>query len=157
MLHCCVPIVVARLAVEQCRLFKLHVGFPAMVTDCGGNVDKAFNTTLQWDWLRCGYHFLHNVVKAGLDALKKNAANPAQATAAMVQEALDRSVLLSYHCIVAQMICLLCQMNMCVMSCILEWILHAFFGCSKILQAAWAAVPNSSFPHICQYSYILFF
>ena len=39
---------------------------------------------------------------AGLDALKNNAANPAQAMAALVQEALDRSVLLSFHCIAAQ-------------------------------------------------------
>ena len=56
-----------------------------------------------------------------------HAANAAQAIAVMVQEALDRSVLLSFHCIVAQMICLLWQMNICVMSCIPEWILHAFF------------------------------
>ena len=142
---------------EQCRLFKLHVDFLAIVTNYGGNVAKAFNTTLQWDWLRYGCHLIHNVVNAGLENLKNHATNLAQATAAMVQEVLDRSVLLSYHCIVAQMICLLCQMNMCVMSCILEWILHAFFGCSEILQVAWAAVPNSGFPHICRYSYILFF
>ena len=127
---------------EQSCLFKLHVDFPAIVTDYGGNVAKAFNTTLQWDWLRYGCHLIHNVVNAGLESLKNHAANPAQATAARVQEALDKSVLLSYHCIVAQMICLLCQMNICVMSCILEWILHAFFGCSEILQAAWAAVPT---------------
>ena len=37
------------------------------------------------------------MVNAGLETLKNHAANPAQATAAMVQEALDRSVLLSYH------------------------------------------------------------
>ena len=142
---------------EQCRLFNLHVDFPAIVTDCGGNVAKAFNTTLQWDWLRCGCHLIHNVVNAGLETLKNHAANPAQATAAMVQEALDRSVLLSYHCIVAEMICLLCQMNMCVMYCILEWNLHAFLWCNEILQVAWATVPNSGFPHICRYSYIHFF
>ena len=64
---------------EQCRLFKLHVDFPAIVTDCGGNVAKAFNTTLQWDWLRCGCHLIHNVVNAGLESLKNHAANPAQA------------------------------------------------------------------------------
>ena len=87
---------------KQCYLFKLHVDFLAIVTDCGANVAKTFNTTLQWDWLRCGCHLLNNVVKAGLDALKNNAANLAQATNALVQEALDRSVLLSFHCIVAQ-------------------------------------------------------
>ena len=87
---------------EQCHLVKLHVDFPTIVTNCRGNVAKAFNITLQWDWLRYGCHLLHNVVKAGLDALKNNAANPTQATAALVQEALDRSVLLSFHCIAAQ-------------------------------------------------------
>ena len=75
---------VARLAVEQCYLFKLHVDFPAIVTNCGGNVAKDFNTTLQWDWLCCGCHLIHNVVNAGLETLKNHAANPAQATAAMV-------------------------------------------------------------------------
>ena len=42
------------------------------------------------------------MVKAGLDALKNNAANPAQAMATLIQKALDRSVLLYFHCIVAQ-------------------------------------------------------
>ena len=55
------------------------------------------------------------------------------------------------------MICLLCQMNMCVMSCILEWILHAFFWCSEILQVARVTVPNSGFSHISPCPYILFF
>ena len=142
---------------EQCRLFKLHVDFPAVVTDCAGNVAKAFNTTLQWDWLRCGCHLIHNVVNAGLESLKNHASNPAQPIAAMVQEVLDRSVLLSFHCIAAHMICLLRQMNMCVMSCNPKWIQHAFFWCSEILQAAWATVPNFGFPHISPCSYILFF
>ena len=86
---------------KQCHLFQLDVDFPAIVTDCGGNVAKAFNTTLQWDWLCCGCHLIHNVVNdEGLESLKNHAANPAQATAAMVQEALDKSVLLSFslHC-----------------------------------------------------------
>ena len=63
---------------------------------------KVFNTTLQWDWLCYRCHLLHNVVKARLGALKNNAANPTQTTAALVQEALDRSVLLSFHCIATQ-------------------------------------------------------
>ena len=42
------------------------------------------------------------MVKAGLDSLKNNAANPAQVTATLLQEALDRSVSLSIHCIAAQ-------------------------------------------------------
>ena len=100
---------------EQCRLFQLHVDFPAIVTDCGGNVAKAFNSTLEWDWLRCGCHLIHNVVKVGLDSLKNHALNPTQTMAATLQEAVDRSVVLSLHCIAAQMICMLCQKNMCAM------------------------------------------
>ena len=42
------------------------------------------------------------MVKAVLDALKNNTANPTQVMAALVQEALGRSVLLSFHCIAAQ-------------------------------------------------------
>ena len=53
--------------------------------------------------------------KAGLDSLKNHALNPAQIMAATLQEALDRSVVLSFHCIFAQMICMLCQKNMCAM------------------------------------------
>ena len=87
---------------EQCHLYEFDVDFLAIVTNCKGNVAKDFNTTLQWDWLRCGCHLLHNVVKAGWDNLKNNAANPAQTTAALEQETLDRSVLLSFHCIAAQ-------------------------------------------------------
>ena len=93
--------VVARLALQQCELFGLYVDFPAIVTDCGGNVAKAFNSTLQWDWLRCGCHLIHNVVKAGLDCLKNNAANPAQQSAVTLQEALDRLVVLYVHSMVA--------------------------------------------------------
>ena len=87
---------------EQCHLFRLHVNFPTVVTDCRDNVAKVFNTTLQCDWLRCRCHLLHHMVKAGLDAFKNNAANPTQTTVALVQEALDRSVLLSFHCIATQ-------------------------------------------------------
>ena len=29
---------------EQCCLFQLHVDFRTIVTNCGGNVAKAFNT-----------------------------------------------------------------------------------------------------------------
>ena len=75
--------------------------FPVSVTDCGGNVAKAFNSTLQWDWLRCGCYLIHNVVKAGLDYLKNNAANPAQHSAVTLQEALDRLVVLYVHSMVA--------------------------------------------------------
>ena len=39
------------------------------------------------------------MVKAGLDGLKNNATNPAQGMAALVQDALDRSALLSFHSI----------------------------------------------------------
>ena len=72
------------LAIEQCYLFKLHADFHAIVTDCGGNVAKAFNSTFQWYWLHSGCHLIHNVVKAGLDSLKNHAANPAQTIAALL-------------------------------------------------------------------------
>ena len=81
---------------DQCRLFQLHLDFLAIVTNCGGKVAKAFNTTLQWDWLHCGCHLMHNVVKAGLDSLKNHATNPAQTTVALLQEALDRLVVPSF-------------------------------------------------------------
>ena len=114
---------------EQCCLFQLHVGFPAIATDCGGNVAKAFNTTLEWDWLFCGCHLLHNVVKAELDSLKNHALNPTQTMVATLQEAFDRSVVLSFHCIVAQMIYILCQKNMCAMWYILASSLRTYiFG-----------------------------
>ena len=29
-------------------------------------VTKALNNTLQWDWICCGFHLIHNVVIAGL-------------------------------------------------------------------------------------------
>ena len=103
---------------EQCHLSKLHVDFPAIVIDCGGNIAKAFNSSLQGDWLRYGCHLIHNVIKAGLDSLNNHATNPAQTTVALLQEALDRSVVLSFHCILAQMICMVCQKNMFTMCCI---------------------------------------
>ena len=72
---------------------------------------------------------MHNVVKAGLDSLKNHALNPAQTMAATLQEALDRSVVLSFHCIVAQMIYILCQKNMCAMWYIPASSLHMYiFG-----------------------------
>ena len=83
-------IVVARLALEQCKLFDLYVRFPAIVADCGGNVAKAFNSTLRWDWLRYGCHLIHSVVKAGLDALRNHAANPAQRAVVDLLMAIDR-------------------------------------------------------------------
>ena len=114
---------------EQCRLFQLHVDLPAIVSDCGGNVAKAFNTTLEWDWLCCGCHLIHNVAKARLDSLKNHALNPTQTIAATLQEALDKSMVLSFHCIVAQMICMLCQKNMCAMCYILASSLRTYiFG-----------------------------
>ena len=111
---------------EQCRLFQLHVDFLAIVIDCSGNIAKVFDTTLEWDWLCCGCHLIRNVVKAGLEMLKNHALNPAQTMAATLLEALDRSVVLSFHCIVAQMICMLCQKNMCAMCYIPISSLHMY-------------------------------
>ena len=114
---------------EQCRLFQLHMDFPAIVTDCSGNIAKAFNTTLEWDWVCYGCHLIHNVVKAVLDSLKNHTLNPAQTMVATLQEALDRSVVLSFHCTVAQMICMLCQKNMYAMWYIPASSLHTYiFG-----------------------------
>ena len=112
---------------EQCHLFKLHMDVPVIVTNCGGNVAKTFNTTLQRDWLRYGCHLLHNVVKAALDTLKNNTANPTQATAALLQEALYKSMLLFFIALLHKIICLLCHMNLCVMSCIPKCNLRIFF------------------------------
>ena len=112
---------------EQCRSLQLHVDFPAIVIDCGGNVAKAFNSTLEWDWLHCGCHLIHNVVKAGLNILKNHALNPAQTMVVILQEALDRLVVLSFHSIVAQIICMLCQKNMCAM-----WYIPASSLCTYI-------------------------
>ena len=83
-------IVIACLAKEQLEMFGLNVAFPAIVTDCGANMRKAFNNTLQWDWLRCGCHLIHNVVTAGFTTLQNNAHNPAQTEARKCQQALDR-------------------------------------------------------------------
>ena len=102
-------------------MFNLYVDFPAIVTNCRGNVDKAFNTTLQWDWFHSGCHLTHNIVEAGMDSLKNHATNLAKGMATLLQEGLDRSMLLSFHCIVAQMICLLFWKNMCIMYCILAY------------------------------------
>ena len=54
-------------------------------------------------------------MKVGLDSLKHHALNLAQTVEATLQEALDRLVVLSFHCIIAQMICMFCQKNMCAM------------------------------------------
>ena len=86
---------------------SITLDFLAIVTDYGGNVTKAFDTALQWDLLFCGCHLIHNVVKAGLDSLKNHAANPTQGMATLSQEELDRSMVMPFHCITAQMICML--------------------------------------------------
>ena len=81
---------IARLAEEHLEMFGFNVAFPAIVTDCGANIRKAFNNTLQWDWLRCGRHFIHDVFTAGFVALRNNAHNPAQTETRKCQQALDR-------------------------------------------------------------------
>ena len=73
-----VCIVIDCLAMEQLEMFGLNVAFPAIVTDCGANMRKTFNNTLQWDWLCCGCHLIHNVVTAGFTTLRKDTHNPAQ-------------------------------------------------------------------------------
>lgn len=83
------------------RTFDLQVGYPAIVTDCAQNMRKAFNTTLQWDWVRCGCHLVHNVVADGFKSMKNHAQNAAQHHARDCQEALERFVLnpcTAHHC-----------------------------------------------------------
>ena len=75
--------VIARLAREQLEMVGLNVDFPAIATDCGANMRKAFNNTLQWDWL-------HNVVTPGFATLKNNVHNLAQSEARKCQQPLDR-------------------------------------------------------------------
>ena len=83
-------IVLARLAKEQLEMFGLNVAFPAIVTNCGANMRKAFSNTLQCNWLRCGCYLIHNVVTAGFTTLSNNAHNPSQTEATKCQQALDR-------------------------------------------------------------------
>ena len=82
--------VITCLAKKQLEMFGLNIAFPAIVTDCGANMRKTFHNTLQWDWLFCGYHLIHNVVTAGFTTLRNNAHNPAQIEAKKCQKALDR-------------------------------------------------------------------
>ena len=89
---------------EQCRLFQLHVDFPTIDTDCGGNVAKLSTAPLNGIGSAVDAISYTMFVKAGLDSLKNHELNPAQTMAATLQEALDRSLVLSFHCIVAQMI-----------------------------------------------------
>lgn len=45
--------------------------FPTVVTDAGGNVSRAVDDLLGWNWYRCLAHLVHNVVCAGTaEALK---------------------------------------------------------------------------------------
>ena len=68
-------------------------------------------------------------MKAGLDSLKNHALNLAQTMEALLQQALDKSVVLSFYCIVAQMICIAYQKNMCAMCFIPTYSLHIYiFG-----------------------------
>ena len=91
--------VVVCLALEQCRLFGLHLDFLAIINDWKSNVAKAFNNTLEWDWLHCGCLLIHNVIKVGLDTLRNNAINLAQAMPTLLQHVLDKLAVLPSHCI----------------------------------------------------------
>ena len=65
-------IVIGRLAKEQLEMFGSNVAFPAIVTNCGANMRKALNSTLEWDWLCRGCHLIHNIVTAGFPTLRNN-------------------------------------------------------------------------------------
>ena len=81
---------IACLAKEQLEMLGLNVAFPAIVTDCGTNMRKAFNNTLQWDWLHHGCYLIHNVVTAGFPTLRNNMHNLAQTKPRKYQQALHR-------------------------------------------------------------------
>ena len=82
--------VIVRLDKEQLEMFGFTVVFPAIVPDCGGNIRKAFNNTLQWDWLRCGCDLIHKVVTAVFTTLRNGGHNPDQTEVRKCQQALDR-------------------------------------------------------------------
>lgn len=96
LLFCVLCTIIAQLSLEQCRLFNLHAGFPAIVTNFGDNVAKIFKSALKWNQIFCGYYLIHNVVKAELDSLKNHASKTAPACSDRLQEALDRSVFSQY-------------------------------------------------------------
>ena len=68
-------------------------------------------------------------MKVGLDSLKNHAFNPTPTMATLLREELDKLVVLSFHCIVAEMIYMLCQKNMCAMSYVLAYSLHMYIYC----------------------------
>ena len=82
--------VIAHLTERQLEIFGLNGAFPAIFTDCGANMRKVFNNILQWDWLHCGCHLIHNVVTACFTTLRNNAHNPAQTEARKCPQSLDR-------------------------------------------------------------------
>ena len=84
-----VCIMIALLAKEQLEMFGLNAAFPAIITNCGANVRKALNNTLQWDWLCCGCHLIHNVVTASFATLRNDMHNLGQIEAGKCQQALD--------------------------------------------------------------------
>ena len=93
--------VIVGMAKDALKTFDLRVGYPTMVTDCAQNMRKAFNTTLQWDWVRCGCHLIHNVVSEGFKTVKNHAQNSAQHRARDYQQAIERFVFnpcSTHHC-----------------------------------------------------------
>ena len=72
---------IAHLAKEQLEMLGLNVAFPAIVTNCGANMRKAFKNILKWDFLRGGFHLIHNDVTVGFTTLRNNEHNPAQTEA----------------------------------------------------------------------------
>ena len=81
---------IARLAKEKLEMFRFNVAFRTIVTDCGANMRKGFNNTLQWDWLHCGCNLIHNVVTTSFTTPRNNAHNLAQIEAIKCRQDLDR-------------------------------------------------------------------
>lgn len=43
---------------------------PTIVSDCGSNIRKCLQDQLEYDWIRCSLHLMHNIMQAGLSHLK---------------------------------------------------------------------------------------
>ena len=86
-------------ALEQCKLLTLYAKFPTIITNCGGNVAKAFHSTLKENWFYYDYHLIHDVMKSKLESLKNHATNATQHMACLCQEAwIDQLCYLPLYC-----------------------------------------------------------
>ena len=64
------------MAKKGLEIFVLNVTSPAIVNNYVANMKKAFNNTLRWDWLCCGFCLIDNIITAGFTGLENNEDNP---------------------------------------------------------------------------------